>query len=211
MSICGKKIMYEKDSNYFHELQSQTGWGHMLASFARWCAPQPGWRVLDVGCGPGLLPALFSQAGCRAFGTDLDPAMLIPGAVHPNSAVADALRLPFPSQYFEMVTASNLLYLLDAPLPVLHEFVRVLKTGGALAVLNPSEQMTVAAATALADERGLTGLARDTMLNYAARAENAVRWSAADLEKLFGQVGLLLKDTTLKMGAGLVRYARAGK
>ena len=61
--------MLNKDSNYFHELQSQTGWGHMLASFARWCAPKPGWRVLDVGCGPGLLPAIFAQAGCHAYGT----------------------------------------------------------------------------------------------------------------------------------------------
>jgi SAM-dependent methyltransferase len=110
-----------------------------------------------------------------------------------------------------MVTASNLLYLLDDPLPALHEFVRVLKPGGALAVLNPSEDMTVATATALADDRGLTGLARDTLLNYAARAEHAVRWSAADLEKLFSRTGLQLTDTTLKMGPGLVRYARAEK
>jgi ubiquinone/menaquinone biosynthesis C-methylase UbiE len=203
--------MLNKDSNYFHELQSQTGWGHMLASFARWCAPQPGWRVLDVGCGPGLLPALFSQAGCRSFGTDLDPDMLIPGAVHPDTAVADAIQLPFQPNSFEMVTASNLLHLLDGPLPAIREFTRVLNPGGTLAVLNPSEHMTAAAATALADERQLTGLARDTLLNYAARAEDAIRWSPAEFEELCTQAGLQFKDTTLKMGPGLVRYAKAEK
>jgi ubiquinone/menaquinone biosynthesis C-methylase UbiE len=154
---------------------------------------------------------MFSQAGCRAFGTDLDPAMLIPRAVHPASAVADALRLPFLPQSFEMVTASNVLYLLPDPLPALHEFSRVLKPGGVLAMLNPSEHMTVAAATSLADERELTGLARDTLLNFAVRAEDAVRWSVSELDELFGHAGLQLKDSTLKMGLGLVRYVRAKK
>jgi ubiquinone/menaquinone biosynthesis C-methylase UbiE len=203
--------MLNKDSAYFHELQTQTGWGQMLASFARWCAPQPGWRVLDVGCGPGLLPALFSQAGCRAFGTDLDPAMLIPGALHAETAVADALRLPFPSSSFEMVTASNLLYLLADPLPALHECFRVLQPNGSLALLNPSEHMSVSAAAVLADERKLTGLACDTLLNFASRAEAAWRWSEPDLVYLLGGANLRLVETTLKMGPGLVRFARARK
>jgi SAM-dependent methyltransferase len=166
---------------------------------------------LDVGCGPGLLPVLFSQAGSISFGTDLDPAMLIPDGLHPNSAVADAVHLPFPSDTFDMLTASNLLYLLPDPLPALREFVRVLKPGGHLAVLNPSEHMNVPAAAALADERQLTGLARDTLINFAARAESAFRWSKGDLENLFSQVGFQPDDTTLKMGPGLVRFARARK
>jgi ubiquinone/menaquinone biosynthesis C-methylase UbiE len=203
--------MLKKDSTYFHELQTQTGWGRMLVSFSRWCNPQPGWVTLDVGCGPGLLPGLFAYAGCRAFGTDIDPAMLIPDGLHPDVAIADAIRLPFPEQHFKMVTVSNLLYLLPDPKPVLRELSRILEPGGELAALNPSEHMTVTAAADLADERQLTGLARDTLTNYASRAESTFRWSEEDLADLFSRTGLRLKDTTLKMGPGLVRFARAEK
>jgi SAM-dependent methyltransferase len=203
--------MLKKDSTYFHELQTQTGWGRMLASFAKWCRPQPGWATLDVGCGPGLLPSLFSQGGCRAFGTDIDPAMLLPDGLHPHVAIANAVCLPFPDTHFEMVTASNLLFLLPDPLAVLDELARLLKTGGQLAVLNPSEHMNVTTATALADENQLTGLARDTLLNYASRAEIKFRWSEEVLTSLFAQAGLKLTETALKMGPGLVRFARAEK
>ncbi len=196
------------DSAYFLELQTKTGWGRMLESFTRWCAPQQGNRTLDVGCGPGLLPALFARAGAVALGCDHDMDMFAQ-PLHPGSLLAaDGAQLPFADHSFEMVTASNLLYLHPAPRQLLAEFARVVQPGGAVCVLNPSEQMTVQAAAALADENGLTGLARDTLINYAQRAEDHFRWGAYDLAEMFTQTGLQLTDTTLRMGPGLVRYGK---
>ena len=85
---------------------------------------------------------------------------------------------------------------------------RLLAPSGEFALLNPSEKMSVSAATTLADERNLEGLARETLLNYAARAERHHRWSEDNLSELFASANLELTDTTTKMGDGLVRFAR---
>ncbi len=99
------------DPSYFLELQTHTGWGRMLDSFARWCAPPPGQRILDVGTGPGLLPAIFSaDKGNLATGIELDPGMLT-DPLHPDLSLGDAVALPFAAGSFDLVTASNLLFL----------------------------------------------------------------------------------------------------
>jgi ubiquinone/menaquinone biosynthesis C-methylase UbiE len=193
-----------KDADYFNELQTQTGWGKRLSSFARWCDPQPGQRILDIGTGPGLLPALFSKHGARATGIDLDPAMFTE-PLHPDLAAADAAALPFACRTFDTVTASNVLFLSDNPLVLLSEMYRV--SSDRVCLLNPSESMTVKAAISLADENQLTGLARETLLNYARRAETHFRWSETDLTDLFSRAGLELTATTTRMGPGLIRYA----
>ncbi|OGO14627.1 MAG: hypothetical protein A2032_04155 [Chloroflexi bacterium RBG_19FT_COMBO_49_13] len=123
-------ILFKKDAVYFHELQTKTGWGRTLYGFAEWCAPEPGWLTLDVGCGPGLLPAIFSQLGCRAVGVDLDPKMFHPSPLHPITSIADVNALPFPSHTFDLVTSTNLLFLLPQPILALIEMKRVLQPGG---------------------------------------------------------------------------------
>jgi len=198
------------DSDYFLELQTKTGWGAILRSFATWLDPKPASLILDVGCGPGLLPAIFAQSGCRALGVDSSVEMFRE-ALHPELALADTYNLPFSSYTFHFLTASNLLFLLSDPLPALIEMTRLLAPNGEIALLNPSEKMNIFAATALADERNLEGLARETLLNYAARSERHHRWSKADLRELFASANLQLTDTTTKMGKGLIRFSRGKK
>jgi ubiquinone/menaquinone biosynthesis C-methylase UbiE len=38
--------------------------------------PKEGMHVLDVGCGTGTNLILYHEAGCKAFGIDLSPAMV---------------------------------------------------------------------------------------------------------------------------------------
>ena len=196
----------QHDPDYFLELQTKTGWGAILRSFASWLVPKPASLILDVGCGPGLLPAIFAQKGCCTFGIDSSFEMFR-DALHPDLILANALALPFKPSTFNLITASNLLFLLPDPLAALKEMIYLLTPNGEIALLNPSEKMSVSAATFLADERNLEGLARETLLNYAARAERHFRWSEDDLKKLFASVNLELTDATTKMGTGLVRFA----
>lgn len=192
------------DSDYFLELQTQTGWARMLVSFSRWCAPLPGQQVLDIGTGPGLLPAIFARDGIQAYGIDLDMAMFAK-PVHPQLSVANSSALPFESTSFEIVSASNVLFLAEDPANLLAEMGRV--SSHKICLLNPSERMTVEAAEQLSNENNLSGLARETLLNLARRAETHFRWSESDLEDLFFQAGFELTDSTLRMGPGLIRYA----
>jgi SAM-dependent methyltransferase len=191
----------------FVDIQTRSGWGRVLQSFAAWCQPKPGWLALDVGCGPGLLPALLSEYGCRAMGIDLD-RKLLSARLYPHLVQAQASLLPFAPESFHLVIASNLLFLLDDPNQALREMARVLRVQGQMAVLNPSEQMSVANAVALADQRGLTGLDRQSLLDWASRAEAHPCWSEADLQELFAAAGMRLQETVLKVGPGLARFAR---
>ena len=134
--------MFGNDAEYFQELQTQTGWSRTLYGFAAWCSPQPGWLTLDVGSGPGLLPAIFSKFGCTAVGIDLDMEMFKPSPLHSSMLVADVMDLPFPHNTFNLVTASNLLFLLSEPIQVLISLEQLLHSGGKVAMLNPSSFLT---------------------------------------------------------------------
>src|SRR5512140_2004456 len=47
-----------------------------LARFVAFAALPPGARVLDAGCGPGLVAEAFLAAGCEVLGVDLSAEMI---------------------------------------------------------------------------------------------------------------------------------------
>jgi ubiquinone/menaquinone biosynthesis C-methylase UbiE len=197
-----------RDFSNFLDVQAKTAWGRTLAEFASFCNPKPASIILDVGCGPGLLPDLFAQRGCKSFGVDFDLGLLTSRLV-PSIAQADAFALPFKPSTFDLVTATNLLFLLDDPLQALHEWRRVLVPGGELCLLNPSENLSIPAARLLADERGLDGTARESLLNWAHNAETHFRWTENETQELLSRAGFKLKEFVLKVGPGFARFARA--
>ena len=197
-----------QDADNFLNLQTQTGWGRVLSRFSDWIDPLAGWLTLDVGCGPGLMPALLAQKDCRSFGMDINHRMFLPAPLHPQVATGNVMFPPFPDREFDLITASNLLFLLPDPQIALLQVVRLLRPGGQIATLNPSEHLTVAAAQQLAEARSLSGLARTTLLNWAARAEVHFHWTEAETAQLFASAGLELKETYTTMGPGFARFAR---
>jgi SAM-dependent methyltransferase len=199
--------MVARDSDYFQELQTHTGWGRTLYGFAVWCAPQPGYLTLDIGCGPGLLPSIFSQMGCRSLGIDLDLEMFKPSPLHTMVAVADVDALPFKRDAFDLITASNLVFLLAEPINALVKVKQLLRSGGRLAMLNLSENLHRQSASDFADERGLEGIARHTLLNWAARAEQHHRWTDDETSALYTEAGMNYQESVLKIGPGFGRFS----
>lgn len=199
------------DPDYFLELQVNTGWGRVLSRFAEWVDPKPGARLLDIGCGPGLLPAIFSKTRIRAFGIDNELGMFQNGKLHNDVAVGDISCLPFNPGTFDILTVSNLLFLMSDPGETLSQVYSFLAPGGELAMLNPSEFFTVSAAEKLVVERGLSGLARETLINWAQRAEQNFRWSDIEISKLLSENQFQILETTVFMGPGFVRVVRAEK
>jgi ubiquinone/menaquinone biosynthesis C-methylase UbiE len=109
---------------------------------------QPGQRVLDVGCGPGVdtiaLAELVGTSG-SVEGVDADPAM-VAAAEHRASAaglhdrvhhhVADALALPFAADTFDAVRGERLFQHLSDARAALAEMLRVTRPGGWIVVLD---------------------------------------------------------------------------
>jgi len=196
------------DFSSFLDVQTKTAWGRTLAEFASFCDPKPASFILDIGCGPGLLPALFARAGHTAFGIDNDFSLLS-ASLTSNLIQADAQSLPFTLSTFGMVTATNVLFLLDDPLLALRAWAHLLLPKGELCLLNPSENLNIAAATRMADSRGLEGPARESLLFWAHNAETYFCWTESETRELLFQAGLRLEESTLRVGPGFARFVRA--
>jgi ubiquinone/menaquinone biosynthesis C-methylase UbiE len=115
---------------------------------------QPGQRVLDVGCGPGVdtiaLAVLVGESG-SVDGVDADPTLVaaaerraaaagIHDRVHHH--VADALALPFDAQTFDAVRGERLFQHLSDPPAALAEMLRVARPSGWIVVLDTDYSTT---------------------------------------------------------------------
>jgi len=103
-----------------------------------------GYRVIDVGCGTGhFLLALRRRlrgAG-ELFGLDFSSAAIARAhTVVPDAALseADAYKIPFPDDYFDLVTSLETLEHLKKPRVALDEMVRICKPAGQLVITVPN-------------------------------------------------------------------------
>ena len=100
-------------------------------------------EALDAGCGTGFLSFELAARGHRVTGVDFAPAMLAEArgkAAQQNFPVrfeeADAERLPFPSASFDLAISRHLLWTLPHPEAAIDEWIRVLRPGGRLVVID---------------------------------------------------------------------------
>ena len=65
-----------------------------------WLSPQPGERILDLGCGDGQLTAKIAASGAKVVGVDASPAMVEAARARGLDArVCNAESLPFSSEF----------------------------------------------------------------------------------------------------------------
>ena len=98
-----------------------------------------GLRVLDVGCGDGILAVELSRRGAQAAGVDASRQMI--GAAlqrverlgcDTSFQVARVETLPFEDNCFDVVLAITVLCFVEEAAVALREMTRVLKPGGRL-------------------------------------------------------------------------------
>lgn len=105
---------------------------------------EPGSRILDAGCGPGLWAVALALEGYRVRGIDIAPAMVAAArdrsqehALSEDAAafqVAALDAVDFPSASFDAIVCRLVLDFVPNPGLVLEEFRRVLRPGGRLAL-----------------------------------------------------------------------------
>jgi ubiquinone/menaquinone biosynthesis C-methylase UbiE len=180
-----------------YQSQAQAGgFGQTLASFVKFLNLADGSVALDVGTGPGLIPRLLAGRLRFVAGLDASPEMLRharslldPSVSSAHLVCGDALRLPFADRTFDAAIATNLLFLLPEPACGLRELARVVRAGGTVGWLNPSDELSQAAAASFCDARGMTGFPRFSLVNYGRIAEQHHRLSGevwADLARGIG-------------------------
>ncbi len=198
-----------------NQVQGSGGWARILEAFAQFVEARPGQRLLDVGCGPGALVRHMARQGCQAVGVDADPAMVaraeelaaeMPGAEFRQGSV---LALPFAAGEFDLVTATNVIFLLPDPVAGLTEMARVCKVGGRVAMLNPAPRLTEAAARAYAAEAGLNEFDAFSLTHWGRIAESQPRFTRADLKTMLPAAGLKPEKVEAAIGRGLALFVRA--
>lgn len=100
---------------------------------------EPG-RVLDIGCGRGLLLHQLRKRGWEVIGTELseDSASYARDVLHIDVKTTSVADLNLPSEAFDMVILWHVLEHITDPAGLLQEVARILRPGGTLLVAVPN-------------------------------------------------------------------------
>jgi ubiquinone/menaquinone biosynthesis C-methylase UbiE len=131
------------DEDFGHSIRTaaeRTAWDRILDL----AVPQSGaLDALDVGCGTGFLSFELAARGCRVIGIDFAPAMLAEArrkaaerGVSMRFEEGDAEQLRFAPASFGLVMSRHLLWTLPHPEAAVDEWIRVLRPGGRLVIVD---------------------------------------------------------------------------
>ncbi|MBO0738727.1 MAG: class I SAM-dependent methyltransferase [Alphaproteobacteria bacterium] len=151
-----------------------------------------GLEALDIGCGTGFLSFQLASRGHRVIGIDFAPLMIAEAqkkATERQLAIrfeeADAEQLPFTDASFDIAVSRHLLWTLPNPERAMDEWVRVLRPGARLIVID--SQADVSASPEPLDK------ARKSP-EYTAigdRLPFVAGWPCEEVENLFAAHGLV--------------------
>ena len=131
------------DEDFGHSIRTpaeRAAWDRILALVL---AGRGTLDALDAGCGTGFLTFELAARGHHVTGVDFAPAMLAEarrkaaeGGISIRLEEADAEQLPFTPGSFDLVISRHLLWTLPHPEAAVDEWIRVLRPGGRLVVVD---------------------------------------------------------------------------
>jgi len=126
------------------EYLERTPWTELrLEAVRSLVEPEPGDRVLDLGCAAGAISDFLSALGCETVGVDAEPLAIDKAReLFPELSfqLANVARLPFEDGSFDKAVAADLVEHLDDETfrAMLGETRRVLRPGGTLSLYTPN-------------------------------------------------------------------------
>jgi ubiquinone/menaquinone biosynthesis C-methylase UbiE len=130
------------DLQYAHGLRS-AGEKEAWRRFLYQAVGRPPQKVLDVGAGTGFISLLLAEAGYQCKGLDISQGMLDQARLKAKTqgltvefGLGDAEALPEGDEIYDAVVNRHLLWTLPNPERAIAEWLRVLKPGGRLIIID---------------------------------------------------------------------------
>jgi 2-polyprenyl-3-methyl-5-hydroxy-6-metoxy-1,4-benzoquinol methylase len=99
----------------------------------------PGGRLLEVGCGAGVMLRQMADLGWEVAGVDPDPKACTVARSHDLEIKCGSLEeAMYPSDYFDAVIMNHVLEHIGKPYELLKECFRVLRPGGRIVITTPN-------------------------------------------------------------------------
>lgn len=136
--MSNSQVDYDRIAPSYDRRFADGGLGGVAAALSSLAETHAGGRILEVGCGTGHWLAGLSPAPGHLVGLDLSAGMLAQAQrrgrwLHLTRGSAD--RLPFPDVCFDLVYCVNALHHFQQQCAFVSEARRLLRPGGALAVV----------------------------------------------------------------------------
>ncbi len=131
------------DGDFGHSIRTageRAAWDRVLGLILAGRGPLD---VLDAGCGTGFLAFELAARGHHATGVDFAPAMVAEArrkaaerGLDLRFEEGDAEQLAFPDGSFDLVVSRHVLWTLPHPEAAVEEWIRLLRPGGRLAIVD---------------------------------------------------------------------------
>ena len=152
--------------------------------------PRPGERILDLGCGDGVLTEKLAALGCEVVGADASPEQVAAALARGLDArVVDGEALPFEAE-FDAVFSNAALHWMKNPEAVLGGVRRALRAGGRF----------VAECGGRGNVRGIEAALTEALRRRGRDAEAANPWyfpGPEDYRRLLEAHGFEVREMTL--------------
>ena len=152
--------------------------------------PQPGERILDLGCGDGFLTRRIAQSGATVVGVDASPQMIAAARERGVDArLAQGEALPFNSE-FDAVFSNAALHWMTDQEAVLKGVHRALKPDGRLVAECGGQGNIAAIRVALLAVMGAFGI-------HPSRVENNYFFNPSEYRRLLEGQGFVVEEIKL--------------
>ncbi len=160
--------------------------------------PRPGERILDLGCGDGVLTARIAAAGAAVTGLEPDPDMAAAARGRGLAVIAADAHDPIPGGPWDAVFSNAALHWMRDPALVLSRVFDALAPGGRLVAEQGGFGNVAAVVTALNAARAARGLAALAPWDFPSPDRARRRLEAAGFE--VEELGLHPRPTPLPTG-----------